>query len=92
MGNNRHQLNSGNTEQLWVLGFYKFGDLPSLMHWVLLDSQFLLKEHVAVMARRPFVQLCTMCWLHLFLDQEVPLSVTHGMVTEVSEMVQNTVS
>lgn len=32
MGNNRHQLNPGSTDRLWVLGFSKSGDLPSLVH------------------------------------------------------------
>lgn len=65
MGNNRLQLNPSKTEWLWVLGSSSSGTMPSLVldgvvlpqtdpvHnlRVFLDSQLLLNEQIAVVAR-----------------------------------------
>ena len=47
---------------------------------VLLDSQLLLKEQVAVVARRALAQLCVVRQLYPFLDQEALQMVTHALV------------
>lgn len=44
---------------------------------VFLDSQLFLNEQVAVLAGRNFAQLCVVCQLHLFLDQQTLLTVSH---------------
>ncbi|KAM6466454.1 uncharacterized protein PHA67_012250 [Liasis olivaceus] len=94
MGNNRLQLNPGKTEWLWVGGSSVSRSLPSLVldgvalpqtdpvHnlGVLLDSRLLLKEQVAVMAKRAFAQLRVVHQLHPFLDRESLQSVTHALV------------
>lgn len=80
MGNNRFQLNPGKTECFWVLNLLYMRFIILSSEWSctapnrhiansgsLLDSQFLLKEQGAVVARRAFAQLhaiyqYTSCW------------------------------
>lgn len=94
IGNNRLQIKPGKTEWLWILRPTGSRIMPSLVFYentlaqtdpvcnlgILLNSQLLLDEQVAVVARRTFSQL------HLrhqwsFLDQQAQLTLTHTLVT-----------
>lgn len=48
---------------------------------VILDSQPLMKKKIVAIARGTFVQIHLVHQLHLFLDWETSLPVTHALVT-----------
>lgn len=75
MGDNKLQLNYVKMEWLWTRSSSASGDLPYLVlegvvHnlGVLPDSQLLLEEQVADVARRAFAQLWVVCQLSPFLN------------------------
>lgn len=83
MWSNRLQLNMNKIELLWIWVPVSSRTMPSVVLYgvvlpqvdrcatwggVFLDSQFLLREQVSIIARRPFVQLYIEHQLCLFLD------------------------